>query len=128
MYKIQANTLEEYFAEHRKRIKEGLAKARAKGVKLGNPNASTQILISSLPRLKETIAFAQHLKPTIKRLQEEGLSHRAMVQKLNLLGITAPRGGKWVLSQLQKYLVHIDTLEQKIAKVKEIEKLRDGKQ
>ena len=124
MPKIQADTLEEYFAEHGRRIKEGLARAKAKGVKLGNPNASTQILISSLPRLKETIAFAQHLKPTIERLREvgvSGMSQRDMVLELNRLGITAPRGGKWVLSQLQKYLVHIDTLEQKIAKVKEIE-------
>lgn len=43
-------------------------------------------------------------------LQVQGLSHRAIVAKLNSVGVPAPRGGERSLPKLQRLLRRLDNL------------------
>ena len=48
--------------------------------------------------------FAKSLGPTLEAYRDKGMPQRAMVEELNRLGVTAPRGGQWSLIQLQRVL------------------------
>ncbi len=100
MLQIQA-----VFAEHERdqisrRTKEALARAKAHGVKLGNPSLTPD----NDKRRKQAQGFAERLGPTLRAFQEQGMSQRAIVAELNKLGVKAPRGGEWSLIQLQRVL------------------------
>lgn len=96
------------FAEHEakrisERTKAALAVAKARGVKLGAAGAG-----NLKPKLEErkadADAFAQKVKPVFDGLLSQGLSRRAMLDQLNQIGLPAPRGGAWSLSQVQRTL------------------------
>ncbi len=100
MLQIQA-----VFAEHERdqisrRTKEALARAKARGVKLGNPNLQPD----NEKRGKQAKEFARRLGPTLQALRQQGLSQRAIVAELNNLRVAAPRGGRWSLVQVQRVL------------------------
>jgi len=86
---------------HGKLIKEGLKMTSAKS---GNPNAAEVISKVNKPKIDTAIVFACLLQPIIQDYRQKGYSQRQMVKTLNDEGFTAPEGGKWVLSQLQKVL------------------------
>lgn len=86
---------------HGKRIIEGLKNTSAKS---GNPNAAEVISKVNKPKIDVAIVFADLLQPIIADYRRKGYSQRQMVKSLNEEGFTAPEGGKWVLSQLQKVL------------------------
>lgn len=86
---------------HGKLIREGLKMTSAKS---GNPNAAEVISKVNKPKIDTAIAFAFLLQPIIQDYRRKGYSQRQMVKTLNDEGFTAPEGGKWVLSQLQKVL------------------------
>jgi DNA invertase Pin-like site-specific DNA recombinase len=86
---------------HGKLIKEGLKHTSAKS---GNPNAAEVISKVNKPKIDVAIVFADLLQPIIADYKRKGYSQRQMVKALNEEGFTAPEGGKWVLSQLQKVL------------------------
>lgn len=86
---------------HGKLIREGLEKTSAKS---GNPNAAEVISKVNKPKIDTAIVFAFLLQPIVKDYKRSGYSQRQMVKLLNDEGFTAPEGGKWVLSQLQKVL------------------------
>lgn len=86
---------------HGKLIKEGLKHTSAKS---GNPNAAEVISKVNKPKIDVAIVFADLLQPIIADYKRKGYSQRQMVKTLNEEGFTAPEGGKWVLSQLQKVL------------------------
>jgi hypothetical protein len=86
---------------HGKLIREGLQKTTAKS---GNPNAAEVISKVNKPKIDTAIIFACLLQPIISDYRKKGYSQRQMVKSLNEEGFTAPEGGKWVLSQLQKVL------------------------
>ena len=69
-----------------KRTKEGLAAARARGVKLGNP---------ALPAANRAAAFerAEALRPILAELSE--LSATAAAAELNARAVATPNGAKW---------------------------------
>lgn len=79
------------------RTKMGLAKARANGKKLGNPN----IREIARERKDDAVEFAVSLKPVIGGLIAQRYTQRQIVDELNGLGIPARRGGKWGLRQVQ---------------------------
>ena len=83
-----------------KRTTEALAAAKRRGVKLGNPNLKAD----NKKREKAARDFAKKLKPTLKAYREQGMSQRAIVEELNSVGITAPRGGEWELIQVQRVM------------------------
>lgn len=86
---------------HGKLIREGLKMTSAKS---GNPNAAEVISKVNKPKIDTAIVFAFLLQPIILDYRKKGYSQRQMVKMLNDEGFTAPEGGKWVLSQLQKVL------------------------
>jgi hypothetical protein len=86
---------------HGKLIREGLKMTSAKS---GNPNAAEVISKVNKPKIDTAIIFAFLLQPIIADYKRKGYSQRQMVKTLNEEGFTAPEGGKWVLSQLQKVL------------------------
>jgi len=86
---------------HGKLIREGLKLTSAKS---GNPNAAEVIGKVNKPKIDTAIVFALLLQPIIQDYRRNGYSQRQMVKTLNDEGFTAPEGGKWVLSQLQKVL------------------------
>ena len=83
-----------------KRTTEALAAAKRRGVKLGNPNLKAD----NKKRTKTAQDFAKKLKPTLKAYKDQGMSQRAIVEELNSVGITAPRGGEWKLIQVQRVM------------------------
>lgn len=87
---------------HGKKIRAGL-KLTSKAS--GNPNAAAVIGKVNKPKIDTAIVFASLLQPIIQDYR--GKSQRQMVKKLNEEGFTAPEGGKWVLSQLQKVLERV---------------------
>ena len=86
---------------HGKLIREGLKLTSAKS---GNPNAALVISKVNKPKIDTAIVFALLLQPIVQDYRQNGYSQRQMVKALNEEGFTAPEGGKWVLSQLQKVL------------------------
>lgn len=83
-------------------IKKGLESTSAKS---GNPKAAEVISKVNKPKIDAAILFAFFLSPIAKAHQH--LSQRQMVNTFNETGFTAPEGGKWVLSQLQKVLERV---------------------
>ena len=86
---------------HGELIKAGLSKTFAKS---GNPNAAAIIHRVNKPKTDNAILYAMMLQPIIVEYKNKGYSQRKMVEQLNENGFTAPEGGKWVLSQLQKVI------------------------
>ncbi len=82
------------------RTKAALARAKANGKQLGNPNLKAD----NRNRKKRAQEFAERLGPTLQALQRQGMSQRAVVVELNKLGVQTPRGGEWSLIQLQRVL------------------------
>jgi DNA invertase Pin-like site-specific DNA recombinase len=93
------------FAEEERRMisertKAALAAAKARGVKLGNPN----IGVAHARSRAEADAFAARVKPTIEALRAEGLTLRAIAAKLTEAGVATARGGKWEAAQVNAVL------------------------
>lgn len=85
------------------RTKNALAAAKARGVKLGNPNGARALRgkqagnAEAVARNKEKAAQrAMGLDGIIEGIRRSGItSVRAITEELNRQGINAPRGGEW---------------------------------
>lgn len=88
-------------SQHGSLIKAGLKRAHAKS---GNPHALEELSRVNRSKISHAIIYSLLLHPIIEEYAQNGYSQRKMVETLNLEGYTAPEGGKWVLSQLQKML------------------------
>ena len=84
-----------------KRIKEALAVAKARGVKLGNPNGAAALRgLSNAPAVAALKSGAdqraERLRPIIEDIQAGGpISIRGIAKELNTRGILTARGGDW---------------------------------
>lgn len=85
------------------RTKAALAAAKARGVVLGATGPSN-LRRHTEQRQEAARAFRERLKPVLDGFLAQGLSRRAMVERLNGLGITTPQGGAWSLGQLQRMM------------------------
>jgi DNA invertase Pin-like site-specific DNA recombinase len=85
------------------RTKAALAAAKTRGVKLGNPRIRE---LNRDPARKARL-FAKNMKRTLDAMRTAGITQRSMVDELNKMGVAAPRGGKWRLSQLQRVLTRL---------------------
>lgn len=96
------------FAEHEakrisQRTKEALAVAKSRGVVLGKAGAKN--LRPNIEERKSAAnAFAERLRPIFDGMKVRGLSQRGMVEELNNVGVPAPKGGAWMLSQVQRVI------------------------
>lgn len=99
------------FAEHEakrisQRTKDALAIAKARGVKLGKEGAAN-LRPNVEQRQADADVFVNKLRPIFNGMAARKLSQRAMVTELNQVGVPAPRGGKWHLSQIQRALARL---------------------
>jgi DNA invertase Pin-like site-specific DNA recombinase len=98
-----------------RRTKEALAVAKARGVKLGNPNGAAALRRAGKGgvALREAVAanadrHAQDLAPVLQALREQGVtSLRGIAAALNERGMLTRRGGKWHVSNLKNLLVRL---------------------
>ena len=92
-----------------RRTKEALAVAKARGVKLGNPNGAAALrrVGKGAVALREAIVrnadrFAAELAPVLADIRASGTtSLRAMAVELNVRGIRTRRGGRWQVSNVR---------------------------
>lgn len=85
-----------------RRTKDALAAAKARGVKLGNPQGAAAFGerrggVAAVKAIKaKSKAFAQDVAPIITAIRQDGhVSLRAIAAELNARGIMTARGGKW---------------------------------
>jgi DNA invertase Pin-like site-specific DNA recombinase len=98
-----------------RRTKEALAAAKARGVKLGNPNGAAALrragrggepLRNAIDRNAD--AFARDLAPIIADIRAEGAkSLRAIAEELTIRGVRTRRGGRWGVSNVGNLLERI---------------------
>jgi DNA invertase Pin-like site-specific DNA recombinase len=99
-----------------KRTTEALQAAKARGVKLGNPNGASALRRAAkgnLAGLKAIRAKANshavNLKPVIETLQSEGVTSLGRIaRELTERGMLTSRGGKWHKSSVRNLLARIE--------------------
>ena len=106
---IRAAMAEEERRKISQRTKEGLAAAKAKGVKLGNPDLGKL----NQHHRAEADTFAWSLMPTIDDLRAEGhTTVRKLTDALNASQVpTATEGGRWHIRSVQLLLKRIQRLQ-----------------
>jgi DNA invertase Pin-like site-specific DNA recombinase len=89
-------------AEHERemiseRTKAALAAAKARGVRLGNPNGNPRHMADARAIMQENaVDRASMIQPVILEIQRAGLtSYRQIAKALNARGISTARGGRW---------------------------------
>ncbi len=88
-------------AEHERamisqRTKDALAAAKARGVKLGNPNIAMARAKGQLVIKSKADKHAQNILPVITAIRDAGVtSLRGIANALNQRGIQTARGGSW---------------------------------
>lgn len=98
------------------RTKQALAQAKARGVKLGNPNLTAEGVAKGTVEGVKTIkgnadSFAGRVLPTIKALQGQGLNLLRVAQELNSLNVKTARGKQWTAQAVKNVLARQGILE-----------------
>jgi len=100
-------------AEHEReaisrRTKEALAAAKARGVKLGNPELDRVRPIATEALQAGADQFAANVAPVIREIQNAGISSlRGVAGALNARGIRTRRGRQWNASQVKNVLERV---------------------
>jgi len=103
-------------AEHERemisqRTKAALQAARARGVRLGNPNGAAALLMgcraaagaSTAVRRARAAQHAAALAPMLADLSAKGLNCREMAMALNGRGVPSPSGRSWYAEQVRRW-------------------------
>lgn len=98
------------------RTREALQAAKARGVKLGNPNGAAALHRAGKGNGPANAARAQavarrssDLGPVVAKLRAQGASTvREIAAGLNAMGIEAPRGGLWQPSGVHRLLARLE--------------------
>jgi DNA invertase Pin-like site-specific DNA recombinase len=86
------------------RTKEALERAKARGVRLGNPRLD-EVRGKGAASMKAAAArFAANVLPLILPMRAEGKSLREIADALNARGVPTARGGKWAPTQIADIL------------------------
>ena len=97
------------------RTKNALAAAKARGVKLGNPNGARALKgkqtgnAEAVAKIREKAAQrAMDFQGIIDGIKRSGVtSVRAITEELNRQGISAPRGGEWHPTAVSRLLARL---------------------
>jgi DNA invertase Pin-like site-specific DNA recombinase len=99
-----------------RRTKEALSVAKARGVKLGNPNGAAALrragkggvaLRQAISR--NTDQHAQDLAPVLGDLRQQGItSLRGIAAALSERGMLTRRGGRWHVSNVRNLLARLE--------------------
>jgi DNA invertase Pin-like site-specific DNA recombinase len=99
------------FAEHEakrisERTRDALAAAKARGVVL-RATGPANLKRNVEDRQRAADQFAANLARTLKSYRTAGLKQRQIFEELNRTGVTAARGGRWTLGQLQRVMARL---------------------
>jgi len=87
------------------RTKSALAAAKAKGVKLGNPNIDAAQGAAVVAVKAEADRAASNVLPIIAEIRKSGaMTLRAVADALNARGVPTPRGGRWHATSVRNAL------------------------
>jgi DNA invertase Pin-like site-specific DNA recombinase len=86
------------------RTKNGLARVKAEGKKLGNPNLKADNQI----RIDKANEYAETLRATISSFIKSGFTQRQMVDELNRIGVKTARGCDFTLVTLQRVMKRLN--------------------
>jgi len=101
-------------AHHRKKrmassilTKEGLARAKARGVILGRANITKDSAKGRATQKKQAIEYANKLAPMLTNLRDQGMSFEGIATTFNNRGVSTRRGGKWYASTVRRYFMKL---------------------
>jgi putative DNA-invertase from lambdoid prophage Rac len=86
------------------RTKNGLARVKAEGKKLGNPNLKAD----NRKRIEKAKAFAENLRGTITSFIKDGYTQRQIVDELSRIGVRTQRGHEFKLTTLQRVMKRLN--------------------
>ena len=94
---------------HNRLTKEGLARAREKGIKLGNPSLKEARLKAVEKRKLQGKETADRVMPMIEMIRQSGItSLSGLARKLNELNYPTSKGGKWFPSTIKSILKRME--------------------
>jgi DNA invertase Pin-like site-specific DNA recombinase len=101
-----------------RRTREALAAAKARGVRLGNPNGAAALKRAGQggTALQAMVAanadaFARSLAPVVAEIRSEGhVTLRAIAEALEARGIATRRGGRWQVSTVRNLLARLERM------------------
>jgi putative DNA-invertase from lambdoid prophage Rac len=82
------------------RTKNGLARVKAQGKVLGNPNLEAMNKV----RLEQATSSAERLRGILTAFKGQGMTQRKMVEELNALELKTAQGCAWTLCAVQRTL------------------------
>lgn len=99
------------------RTKSALAAAKARGVRLGNPNGAAALrragkgnAASALSQAATAQEFAERFREKVEELRGQGVvSLGGIAAELNAQSLPTPRGGKWHASSVRNLLGRLGT-------------------
>jgi DNA invertase Pin-like site-specific DNA recombinase len=91
------------------RTKAALAQAKERGVKLGNPNLTSEGRVRGTLEGVKTIkemadCFAQRVKPTIEAMKSQDMSLQQIARELNKLSVKTAREKQWTATAVKNVL------------------------
>lgn len=102
---IHAVMAEEEGHKIAERVKNALAEAKKRGVRLGNPNPGEAGLKGAKASQEKAVQFAANVLPIIKEIRGAGIDTLAGVATaLNVRGIPTARGTRWYPSTVRALL------------------------
>lgn len=87
------------------RTKAALSAAKARGVRLGNPNLDQARSKAVEATKAEAARNAENILPVVRQIQAAGAKTlREIAEALNARGVATPRGGKWHATSVKNLL------------------------
>lgn len=116
MLHVYAAVAEQEAALISQRTKDALARARANGKKLGNPNMARIGALAADAKREAADAFALGVQPRLLWIMNAGMtSHRAIARELTLLRVPTQTGAAWSGVTVAAVLARLDAMKAEAA-------------